>query len=83
MRDRVTINLKPTRASADVPPPLSNNALGVSAVVKIVSPGLIVFGFGISRPLAFRFSRADKLAFVSWSTPRTGNFQHYTIPING
>lgn len=83
MRDRVTINLKPARASGDMPPPLPNDAFGVCAVEKIISPRLVRLSFWIRGSLAICFARADKLAFVSWSAPRTGNLQHYTAPING
>ncbi len=83
MCDCVSINLKPMRASADMPPPLPNYAFGVCAVKKIIGPGLFRLGFRIRGSFAISLARADKLAFVSWPTPRTGNFQHYTIPING
>ena len=83
MRNRVTINLKPARASGDMPPPLPNDAFGVCAVKKIISPRLVRLSFWIRGSLAICFARADKLAFVSWSAPRTGNLQHYTAPING
>ncbi len=83
MRDCVTINLKPTRASADMPPPLPNDAFGVCVVEKIIGPGLVRLGFRIRGSLAICLARADELAFVSWSAPRTGNFQHYATPING
>ena len=83
MRNRVAINLKPARASGDMPPPLPNDAFGVCAVEKIISPRLVRLSFWIRGSLAICFARADKLAFVSWSAPRTGNLQHYTAPING
>jgi len=83
MRDCVTINLKPTRASADMPPPFPNDAFGVCAVEKIIGPDLVRLGFWIRGSLAICLTRADKLAFVSWTAPRTGDLQHYTTPING
>ena len=65
MRDCVTINLKPTGAYADMPPPLPNDAFGVCAVEKIISPGLVRLSFWIRGSLAICLTRADKLAFVS------------------
>jgi hypothetical protein len=71
MSHGIPIDLKPERATADMPPPFPCLALRIGIVVKIIGPGLVGFPIRIDWPLPLRFSAADKFIFISESAPGT------------
>ena len=71
MSHGISINMKPERATTDMPPPLSYHAFGIGIVVKIIGPGLVGFVIRIDWPLPLRFPATDKFIFISESAPRT------------
>ena len=71
MSHGISINLKPERATADMPPPFPYHALRIGIVVKIVRPGFVRFAIRIDWPLPLRFPATDKFIFISESAPGT------------
>ena len=71
MSHGIPIDLKPERATADMPPPFPYHALGIGIVVKIIGPSLVGFVIRIDWPLPLRFPSADELIFIARAAPGT------------
>ena len=71
MSHGIPIDLKPERATADMPPPFPYHAFRIGVVIEIVRPGFIRFAIRIDWSLPLRFAATYKFIFIPGATPGT------------